>query len=116
MNHSVSSATTLQELQHIKIKLAALECIMEEQGIDAAALFKEAGLVKDDRKKSKGRKNDASSRVRIDPRSTDERSGGCTGQGTLGSGGRRPSSGSGHLRVAGHWEEEVAAATATTEI
>jgi hypothetical protein len=93
MNHSVNSAQSLQELQHLKIKLAALEYIMEEQGIDAAALFKEAGLVKS-AKKSKGR-NDCSSRVRIDPRSTDERPENGTGQCTLSSGGRRPSWGPG---------------------
>jgi hypothetical protein len=72
----MSSVQSLQELQDIKIKVAALEVIMEEQGIDAAALFKEAGLAEAQ-----------TSRVRINPRNTDERPD-SVGQSTAGSGRR----------------------------
>jgi hypothetical protein len=82
MNGSVQS---LQELQDIKIKLAALEGIMGEQGIDAAALFKEAGLDEDE--KSLSRIKDTS-RARIDPQTTDEQSVGSAGQSTMSSGRR----------------------------
>jgi hypothetical protein len=82
----MNSVQSLQELQDIKIKVAALEAIMEEQGIDAAALFKEAGLAEDE----KTRGSTHTSRVRMDPRNTDERPG-SEGQSTLSSG--RKSSG-----------------------
>jgi hypothetical protein len=56
---------------------------MEEQGINAAALFKEAGLVEEEQ--STGIKD--ASRVRIDPRHSDEQPG-PVGQSTLSSGRR----------------------------
>lgn len=65
------------------MRVAALEAIMEEQGIDAAALFKEAGLADDE----VTRGSTQTSRVRIDPRNTDERPG-SAGRSTLSSGRR----------------------------
>jgi hypothetical protein len=78
----MNSVQSLREQHDVQRKLAALEGLMAEQGIDAAALFKEAGLIEDDT--STGTKD--ASRIRVIPRHAEERLSSTAGQSTSSSG------------------------------